>query len=174
MPEMVLARHLIETPVGPMAAYVTDSAVAMFEFTDGGREEWSRERLLGNSKARIYEKLQPLHDLLAREIEAYFAGHLREFTVPLQPIGTPFQLKVWQLLREIPYGETRTYGELAQQLGDPNLVRAVGMANGSNRLAILIPCHRVIGADGSLTGYGGGVWRKQRLLEVEQGQAGLF
>lgn len=174
MPKMVLARHVIETPVGPMAAYVTEASVVMFEFTEDGRERWSRERLLSSTKARIHEQHQPLHDDLAREIEAYFAGQLREFAVPLQPVGTPFQLKVWQLLREIPYGETRTYGELAQQLGDPNVVRAVGMANGSNRLAILIPCHRVIGADGSLTGYGGGLWRKLRLLEVEQGQAGLF
>jgi len=171
---MVLARQVIETPLGPMAAYATTDALVMFEFAEGEREAWSKERLLGAVSARIHEARNEVHDLIEREIAEYFAGALREFTTPLKPVGTEFQLRVWKLLSEIPYGETRTYGELAHQLGDPNTVRAVGMANGTNRLAILIPCHRVIGADGSLTGYGGGVWRKQRLLEIEQGQAGLF
>lgn len=171
---MVLARQVIETPLGPMAAYATSDALVMFEFADEEREAWSKERLLGAVSARIYTGRTDIHDLVEREIGEYFSGSLRQFSVPLRPVGTDFQLRVWNLLLDIPYGETRTYGELAQQIGDPNTVRAVGMANGANRLAILIPCHRVIGADGSLTGYGGGVWRKQRLLEIEQGQAGLF
>lgn len=171
---MVLARQVIETPLGPMAAYSASDALVMFEFADPDREPWSRERLIGAATVRIYEGRLDLHDRVESEIVEYFAGQRREFSVPLRPVGTDFQLRVWNLLLEIPYGETRTYGELAQQIGDPNTVRAVGMANGANRLAIFIPCHRVIGADGSLTGYGGGVWRKQRLLEIEQGQAGLF
>lgn len=171
---MVLARQVIETPLGPMAAYATADALVMFEFAEGEREATSKERLLGAISARIYGGRNEVHELVEREMSEYFAGTLREFTVPLTPVGTDFQKRVWSLLLEIPYGETRTYGEIAQQIGDPNTVRAVGMANGANRLAILIPCHRIIGADGSLTGYGGGVWRKQRLLEIEQGQAGLF
>lgn len=174
MKPMVLARRVIETPLGLMAAYASDEGLVMVEYADPDRESWSRERLMGAATVRVYEGYHALHDELEAEMASYFDGTLREFQVRLRPIGTVFQLRVWSLLGEIPYGETRTYGDLAQQIGDPNTVRAVGMANGANRLAILVPCHRVIGADGSLTGYGGGVWRKQRLLELEQGQAGLF
>ncbi len=102
-----------------------------------------------------------------RELEAYFGGELRRFTIPLAPRGTPFQLRVWQALQDIPYGTTTTYGKLAARLGDVRATRAVGMANGSNPIAIVIPCHRVIGADGRLTGYGGGMPRKQWLLALE-------
>jgi methylated-DNA-[protein]-cysteine S-methyltransferase len=107
----------------------------------------------------------------AEQLTAYFAGELREFTVPLRPEGTPFQLAVWEQLRAIPYGQTRSYGELAQRLGSPGASRAVGAANGSNPLSIVVPCHRVIGANGKLTGFGGGLPRKQWLLSMEQGQS---
>ncbi|WP_406863924.1 methylated-DNA--[protein]-cysteine S-methyltransferase [Streptomyces sp. HUAS MG47] len=103
------------------------------------------------------------------QLDAYFAGDLKEFTLPLNLIGTEFQLRVWQLLTEIPYGETRTYGELAEALGNPGASRAVGLANGKNPVSIVVPCHRVIGAGGSLTGYGGGLDRKKRLLAFEAG-----
>jgi methylated-DNA-[protein]-cysteine S-methyltransferase len=103
-----------------------------------------------------------------RELEEYFEGQRQEFDLPLDPRGTDFQRRVWQRLRSIAYGETTTYGALARELGDPGASRAVGLANGSNPLPIVIPCHRVIGADGSLTGFGGGLPVKQALLELER------
>ncbi|MFF4763709.1 methylated-DNA--[protein]-cysteine S-methyltransferase [Streptomyces sp. NPDC001292] len=105
------------------------------------------------------------------QLEAYFAGGLKEFTVPLRLHGTPFQRSVWDQLRKIPYGETRSYGELAAALGNPGASRAVGLANGKNPIGIIVPCHRVIGTGGSLTGYGGGLPRKRRLLDFERGTA---
>jgi AraC family transcriptional regulator of adaptative response/methylated-DNA-[protein]-cysteine methyltransferase len=106
---------------------------------------------------------------LETELDDYFAGTLREFTVPLLYPGTPFQQRVWQELLAIPYGETRSYQQLATAVGSPKAVRAVGRTNGLNRIAIVIPCHRVINKDGSLCGYGGGLRRKQFLLELERG-----
>jgi methylated-DNA-[protein]-cysteine S-methyltransferase len=103
----------------------------------------------------------------AAQLDAYFAGQLTEFDLPLAPAGTPFQRQVWAALQQIPYGTTVSYGELADKLGKPNASRAVGLANGRNPIAIVIPCHRVIGADGSLTGYGGGLDRKRFLLDLE-------
>ena len=102
------------------------------------------------------------------QLDAYFAGELREFDLPLAPQGTPFQLAVWQALQTIPYGRTLTYSQLAQQINKPKAVRAVGAANGRNPIPVIIPCHRVIGADGSLTGYGGGIQIKEALLSLEQ------
>jgi len=102
------------------------------------------------------------------QLDAYFAGELQEFDVELDLVGTDFQRAVWQGLRDIPYGTTWTYGQLAAHIGRPSAVRAVGLANGRNPVAIVVPCHRVIGADGSMTGYGGGIERKQALLGLEQ------
>jgi len=107
------------------------------------------------------------NDTIAGELDDYFAGRLREFTVPLDLRGTPFQRKVWELLRNIPYGETRSYGQIAHALGRPTAVRAVGGANARNPVSIIVPCHRVIGSDGKLTGYGGGLDRKEALLNLE-------
>ena len=101
------------------------------------------------------------------QMQAYFAGELRDFELPLAPEGTPFQQRVWRALRDIPYGETISYGELARRIGQPKASRAVGLANGQNPIGIVVPCHRVIGADGSLTGYGGGLERKRWLLAHE-------
>ncbi|MGW0629419.1 methylated-DNA--[protein]-cysteine S-methyltransferase [Streptomyces sp. NPDC002758] len=105
------------------------------------------------------------------QLTAYFAGELKEFTLELRLHGTPFQRTVWEQLTRIPYGETRTYGELADALGNSNASRAVGLANGRNPVGIIVPCHRVVGSDGSLTGYGGGLDRKRRLLDFERGTA---
>ncbi|WP_406452454.1 methylated-DNA--[protein]-cysteine S-methyltransferase [Streptomyces sp. NBC_01622] len=105
------------------------------------------------------------------QLQAYFAGELKEFTLELRLHGTPFQRTVWDQLRRIPYGETRSYGDLADALGSPGASRAVGLANGKNPIGIIVPCHRVVGANGSLTGYGGGLDRKQRLLDFESGAA---
>ena len=104
---------------------------------------------------------------LAQELNAYFAGRLRQFTVPLDLRGTAFQLRVWEVLYGIPYGETRSYGEVAQAVGKPKAARAVGQANGRNPVSIIVPCHRVIGSHGGLTGYGGGLQRKKALLDLE-------
>jgi len=109
----------------------------------------------------------------ATQLSEYFAGERTEFDLPLSPEGTVFQQRVWAMLREIPYGETTTYGTIARELGDPKTVRAVGLANGRNPIAVIIPCHRVIGADGSLTGFGGGLDRKRALLDHEAGVGAL-
>ncbi len=103
----------------------------------------------------------------SRQLERYFDGRLREFALPLAPTGTPFQLRVWAALAALPYGATATYGELAASLGAPSASRAVGLANGRNPISIIVPCHRVIGANGNLTGYGGGLDRKRTLLDLE-------
>ncbi len=108
------------------------------------------------------------------QLDAYFAGELTSFDLPVKPEGTEFQQRVWKALQDIPFGETRSYGELAAGLGDPGASRAVGLANGRNPISIVIPCHRVIGADGSLTGYGGGIERKQFLLDHERRVRGDF
>lgn len=111
---------------------------------------------------------------VAQQLRAYFAGELTEFDLPMQLEGTEFQRRVWAALREIPYGKTISYGELAARIGSPGASRAVGLANGRNPIAIIVPCHRVIGSDGSLTGYGGGLDRKVWLLEHEAAQAKLI
>jgi methylated-DNA-[protein]-cysteine S-methyltransferase len=110
----------------------------------------------------------------ARQLEAYFVRQLQDFDLPLAPRGTPFQRNVWQALQEIPYGTTTSYSVLAQRIGKPGAARAVGLANGSNPIAIIIPCHRVIGASGTLVGYGGGLPRKRWLLDLEAGSSTLF
>jgi methylated-DNA-[protein]-cysteine S-methyltransferase len=108
----------------------------------------------------------------AEQLDAYFAGELTTFDLPLAPRGSGFQLRVWTALREIPYGRTESYGELAQRIGSPGAARAVGLANGKNPIGIVIPCHRVVGSNGSLTGYGGGLDRKRRLLDLELAVSG--
>jgi methylated-DNA-[protein]-cysteine S-methyltransferase len=109
-----------------------------------------------------------------RQLQAYFRGELKEFDLPLAMEGTEFQLRVWNALRAIPYGETISYAELAERIGKPKAVRAVGLANGSNPIPIIVPCHRVIGSDGSLTGFGGGLSTKKMLLELENKQLSLL
>ncbi|HET7370075.1 MAG TPA: methylated-DNA--[protein]-cysteine S-methyltransferase [Gammaproteobacteria bacterium] len=115
----------------------------------------------------------PLRETM-RQLGEYFAGERRDFDLPLQPVGTTFQQSVWQALRAIPYGETESYGALAKRIGKPKAVRAVGASNGVNPLPIVLPCHRVIGANGSLTGYGGGLEVKQKLLALERGERALL
>jgi O-6-methylguanine DNA methyltransferase len=138
-----------------------DSAIHAIEFTDRREPEGT---------------LDPGHPLLneaARQLRDYFAGGLRDFNLPLDPRGTDFQRRVWRELATIPYGATRSYLQIANAIGAPKAVRAVGAANGANPIAIVVPCHRVIGAGGKLVGYGGGLPLKQRLLALERG-AGLF
>jgi AraC family transcriptional regulator of adaptative response/methylated-DNA-[protein]-cysteine methyltransferase len=159
----------IATPLGPMVAAAVDEGVCLLEF--GDRRMLStqflrlRQRLGCVFAPGRNEHLSRLEDELAR----YFAGTLTRFTVPLVSPGSDFQRAVWEELGRVPHGETRSYEAIARALGRPKAVRAVGRANGDNRIAILIPCHRVVRADGSLCGYGGGLWRKRWLLEHEQG-----
>jgi methylated-DNA-[protein]-cysteine S-methyltransferase len=113
----------------------------------------------------------PVLEEAATQLRAYFSGQLRDFDLPLAPHGTPFQQRVWRALRQIPYGRTCSYSEIAALIDEPGKARAVGVANGRNPIAIIIPCHRVIGADGDLVGYGGGLTTKRWLLELESGVA---
>jgi AraC family transcriptional regulator, regulatory protein of adaptative response / methylated-DNA-[protein]-cysteine methyltransferase len=124
--------------------------------------------LYARCKGSIGLDRSPAIDLLERELTAYFHGRSAEFTVSLALHGSEFSKSVWERLRAIPVGETRSYGDIAREIGRPAATRAVARANGANQIAIVIPCHRVIGADGSLTGYGGGLWRKQKLIEIER------
>jgi AraC family transcriptional regulator of adaptative response/methylated-DNA-[protein]-cysteine methyltransferase len=159
----------LDSPLGPLVAGATDEGVCLLEFSDRRMLETHIERLR-QRLGPVLPGSHPLLDQLRMELEEYFAGSRREFAVPLTYPGTPFQEKVWNALREIPYGETRSYEELAWGIGMPGAQRAVGHANGQNRLAILIPCHRVVNKDGKLGGYGGGKWRKQLLLDLERGE----
>ena len=120
-----------------------------------------------------WERDDALLELARRQLTEYFAGERTDFDLPLRPEGAPFQVRVWDALRRIPYGETASYGEIARELGHPTAARAVGAANGRNPIAIVVPCHRVIGASGSLTGYAGGLECKRALLDLEAGRAAL-
>jgi len=163
----------LESPLGPLVAGVTDAGVCLLEFSDRRMIETQIESL----RRRVGPVLPGTHPLLEQlrtELAEYFAAGRRAFAVPLVYPGTPFQVKVWNALREIPYGETYSYEKLAWAVGAPGAQRAVGHANGQNRLAILIPCHRVVNKDGKLGGYGGGKWRKQLLLDLERGEQGVL
>lgn len=148
----------MESPVGKLLLTADEKALTGIYFP-------------GSHSAVVDDwKEQPAHPVLKaakRQLGEYFAGRRRDFDIPLSPKGTAFQLSVWKALRAIPYGKTRSYGDIARKIGRPKAVRAVGAANGANPISIVVPCHRVIGSDGSLTGYGGGLSRKRRLLALE-------
>ena len=163
-----IALRRLDSPVGTLVAAAIDAGICLLEFEDPARIERQMAALHRRFAGPIVPENHPHLDRLATELATYFAGARRAFTVPLVVRGTPFEESVWEALRAIPFGETRSYGEIATSIGNPGAVRAVGSANGRNRLAIVIPCHRVINADGKLGGYGGGLWRKQRLLELER------
>ena len=164
----------IESPLGPLIAGADDRGICLLEFSD-------RRMLEAQLKTLAHRLRRPLvpgehHHLeaLGIELAEYFAGTRKVFEVPLNAPGTPFQERVWKALLTIPFGELRSYEQIAIAIGAPKAVRAVGAANGMNRIAIVIPCHRVVGKDGTPTGYGGGIWRKQRLLDLEKGDTPLF
>ncbi len=165
---LVVTVTRIETPLGPMLAGATADGVCLLEFVDRRMIETQLERLRKLFRAALVPGSSPHFDRLADELQRYFSGTLRRFSTPLDMRGTPFQKKTWSALLTIPYGETRSYAEQARIVGEPSAVRAVARANGDNRIAIVIPCHRVVGSDGSLTGYGGGLWRKRWLLDLER------
>lgn len=159
----------IETPVGPMVAGATNEGVCLLEFADRRALVHQVDTL----KRRLASVIVPgSHRHLAqlsRQLAEYFDGSRRDFTVPLVHPGTVFQERVWAALKQIPFGQTRSYEALARAIDRPGAQRAVGRANGDNRIAIIIPCHRVVRSDGTLCGYGGGLWRKQFLLDLEKG-----
>lgn len=147
-------QYTFHSPIGPLGLVSTEEQIIAIDFDAA---DWQEER--------------PLPDILQQcieELEAYFAGSLRTFDFPLEQPGTPFQQTVWNQLLTIPYGSTITYMQLAHQIGNPKSIRAVGTTNGRNHIPIVVPCHRVIGSNGKLVGFGGGLWRKKWLLEHEQ------
>lgn len=158
----------IETPVGPLVAGATDEGVCLIEFAD----RRAMQKQIATLRRRVGGTIVPgsnAHlDQLATELAEYFGGRSAEFSVKLVAPGSDFQRQVWDKLIEIPFGETWSYERLAREIGRPGAQRAVGRANGDNRIAILIPCHRVVRNDGSLCGYGGGLWRKKFLLDLER------
>lgn len=155
----------IDSPVGPLLLVADDAGLRQILFVNG--------RSHARPDASWKEDKTPFRETI-RQLQAYFAGKLENFDLLLAPQGTPFQLKVWKRLCDIPYGETISYGELARRIGNPNASRAVGLANGSNPIPIVIPCHRVIGSNGKLTGYGGGLPIKEKLLALERRQLRLL
>lgn len=157
----------LETPLGTMIACGVAQGICLLEFTDRKMLETELKAIAKLLNASIVQGTNPHFDLLKRQLDEYFAGQRRVFSVPLVTPGTEFQQDVWRALQTIPYGTTLSYQQQALALQRPGAVRAVAAANGLNRLAILVPCHRVIGSDGQLTGYGGGLWRKKWLLDLE-------
>jgi methylated-DNA-[protein]-cysteine S-methyltransferase len=155
-----MVAHRFESPIGELLLTASDSALTGVRFPGTGEV----------TAAPANDARGPASAVLARACEQlaeYFAGSRTTFAIPVEPAGTPFQRRVWEALRAIPYGTTLSYGELARRLGDVRATRAVGAANGRNPIPIIVPCHRVVGADGSLTGFGGGLDRKRWLLEHE-------
>jgi len=163
LPEHLVAQTRFDSPVGPLCAAATSQGIAWLAFDGVGPDETDVP----------LDPAQPWLARLGRELERYWLDGLRRFEVPLDLQGTDFQLAVWQALTEIPPGQTRSYADIAGRIGRPNAVRAVGAANGANPVAIVVPCHRVIGRDGTLTGYAGGLPRKQALLQHESAQGML-
>lgn len=158
---------IIESPVGEFIAGATERGCCLFEFYDRGGFERIRMRMLKRYNREVKEGSNSLLNEIEKQSNEYFSGTRKEFDFPIDQKGTAFEKSVWNALMKIPYGETRSYGEIAKQLGKPGAPRAVGRANGMNYIAIVIPCHRVIDSNGNLHGYGGGVWRKRWLLEHE-------
>lgn len=168
----MLVHTIIDTPLGQMRSLATERGICVFDFAhrrmmDSIVKRVEKEMGYGSVEGHIVH-----FDKLKIQIDEYFTGSRREFDIPLHLIGTPFQLNVWDALIQIPYGTTRSYLKQALFLSNEKAIRAVARANGENGIAIIIPCHRVIGTDGSLTGYGGGLWRKKWLLEHEMKVSG--
>ena len=157
----------ITTPLAPMLAAATESGLCLLEFVDRRMLETQLTRVGRAVGGVVVPGTNAVLEQTRTELAEYFAGERTRFDVPLELIGSDFQKRAWEALLRIPFGETRTYSEQAVAIGRPGAVRAAGRANGDNRIAIVVPCHRVVGADGSLTGYGGGLWRKRWLLEHE-------
>ncbi len=166
----LLARRF-ETPLGKMLALADGQGLRLLEFVDRRGLENEILRLRRRLKCAVVPGSNAALEAVETQVRRYFAGEPVAFDLPLAPVGSPFQQRVWAALQRIPRGATKSYAEIAAEVGRPGAQRAVGHANGSNMLSIVIPCHRVIASDGSLSGYGGGVWRKQRLLDLERAKS---
>lgn len=165
---MTLISHTYATPLGEMTALLSPQGLCLLEFSTGTQGlAHERDQVAQARGGPPQPGANALTAQLGAELAAYFAGHRRSFDLPLDLVGTPFQLQAWRALLAIPYGQTRSYAEQARAVGRPTAVRAVAAANGRNKISLIVPCHRVIGSDGSLTGYGGGVARKRWLLALE-------
>ena len=169
---MILHSSNIETPLGRMQTLANEKGIYLLEFEHNGDIQTRIEKLKKELKATIISEENANIKLLKKELNAYFTGQLKRFTVPKIFTGSEFQKRVWNALMEVPYGETRTYKEQSIFVGDLKAIRAVATANGANKIAILVPCHRIIGSDGSMTGYAGGIEKKKFLLNLEREIAG--
>ena len=158
----------ILTPLGPMLAGAINNKICLLEFTDRRMLETQLKRIKKIFNTELVPGNDSFFSELNRQLEEYFRGERKDFNIPLSFEGTPFQMKVWNELLKIPYGTTVSYKTQAINIGNPKAVRAVGKANGDNRISIIIPCHRVIGSNGELVNYGGGIWRKQYLINLEK------
>ncbi len=158
----------LETPLGPMIACATEKGICLLEFSDRRMLATQLKTLMRSFDAKIIHGANKHIEMLQQQLEEYFEGKRKKFTLPLLTPGTDFQQSVWKELQNISYGTTRSYKQQALALDKGEAVRAVANANGMNRISIVIPCHRVIGEDGHLTGYGGGLWRKKWLLDLEK------
>ncbi|WP_176082720.1 trifunctional transcriptional activator/DNA repair protein Ada/methylated-DNA--[protein]-cysteine S-methyltransferase [Martelella sp. HB161492] len=164
----VLKASWIATPLGDMIAVASETHLHLLEFTERKALPAELKKLRQASRGCLGIGRTAITEQAETELAAFFAGRMARFQTPLHQAGSAFSRAVWDALCEIPAGETRSYAEIARLIGNPAATRAVARANGANQIALMVPCHRVIGADGSLTGYGGGLWRKQRLLEIER------
>jgi AraC family transcriptional regulator of adaptative response/methylated-DNA-[protein]-cysteine methyltransferase len=162
-----------ESPVGPLIAAASDEALCLLQFGEAATVEERIAELERRYSESLRSGSNAILDELWRQLELYFRGERHEFALPLAYPGSEFQQQVWSALQEIRYGETWSYLDLARRIGDIGATRAVGAANGANPIAIVIPCHRVVNANGDLGGYGGGLWRKRILLDLERGQGRL-
>ncbi|AOU97669.1 hypothetical protein BI364_06600 [Acidihalobacter yilgarnensis] len=167
-PNARLLADWIETPLGAMVAVSDRHSLQLLEFVDRRALPSELRQLRNRVNGSLGFGRPDPTEQVADELGRYLVGEGAEFTTPISLHGSAFTQRVWRVLQEIPPGHTRSYSEVARIIGQPTAIRAVARANGANQLAIVIPCHRVIGADGSLTGYGGGLWRKQRLIELER------
>jgi AraC family transcriptional regulator, regulatory protein of adaptative response / methylated-DNA-[protein]-cysteine methyltransferase len=165
---MSYVRQSIDSPLGPLVTVAGPDGICLLEFAEPDRLDTQLNAVRRWFRSDAVAGTSPYLDQLRGELDAYFAGALTQFTVPVVTPGTPFQQRVWSELRRIPYGETRSYVDVARAVGAVSAPRAVGRANGSNRVAIVVPCHRVVNKDGALGGYGGQLWRKEALLRLER------
>jgi methylated-DNA-[protein]-cysteine S-methyltransferase len=164
-PHRTRVHTIVDSPIGPLLLVATDGSLTGL-YMDAQRHRPDEDTFGERDDAAL------AFVAVTRQLEEYFAGARTDFDVPLDLEGTAFQRRVWAALREVPYGQTWSYGQLAAHIGSPGASRAVGLANGRNPVAVIVPCHRVVGANGRLTGYGGGLERKQQLLDLERGSAG--
>lgn len=161
-------QKLINTPLGIMLSCTTEQGICILDFNDKEKLPQSLNTIKKTLNSNFIEETHPHLEKLENELLLYFQKKLKHFSVPLHLIGTDFQKSVWNTLIQIPYGKTISYQQQSHILGNPKAVRAVANANSKNKISIIIPCHRVIGSNGTLTGYAGGIWRKQKLLDLEK------